>query len=102
MRPQHLPHAWTKPIYRAKIQYAEPADDSPPLNATDIKCIQEILGTLLFYARAMDNTMLTAISAIATQQSKGTKQTMQAIIQLLNYCATHPNAVVHFHARYWG
>ena len=42
--------------------------------------------------------MLTAIGAIMTQQSKGTKQTMQAIIQLLNYCATHPNAVVHFHA----
>ena len=53
---------------------------------------------LLFYAHAVDNTMLTAISAIATQQSKGTKQTMQAIIQLLNYCATHPNAMVCFHA----
>jgi hypothetical protein len=97
-RPQHSPHAWTKPIYGAKIQYAAPDDDSPLLDTADIKCVQEILGTLLFYARAVDNTMLTAIGAIATQQSKGTKQTMQAIVQLLNYCATHPNAVVRFHA----
>ena len=72
-------------------------DESPLLDATDTKCIQEILGTLLFYAHAVDNTMLTTISTIATQQSKGTKQTMQAIVQLLNYCATHPNAVVCFH-----
>ena len=41
--------------------------------------------------------MLMAIGTIATQQSKGTQQTMQAIVHLLNYCATHdPNAVVHF------
>ena len=98
MHPQHSPHAWTKPIYGAKIQYAEPDDDSPLLDTTDIKCIHEILRTLLFYAHAMDNTMLTTIGAIATQQSKGTKQTMQAIVQLLNYCATHPNAVICFHA----
>jgi hypothetical protein len=97
-RPQHSPHAWTKPIYGAKIQYAAPDDDSPLLDTADIKRVQEILGTLLFYARAVDNTMLTAIGAIATQQSKGTKQTMQAIVQLLNYCATHPNAVIRFHA----
>ena len=73
MCPQHLPHAWTKPIYGAKIQYAEPIDDLPLLDAANTKCIQEILGTLLFYARAVDNTMLTTIGTIATQQSKGTK-----------------------------
>ena len=65
---QHSPHAWTKPIYGAKIQYAEPDNESPLLNAADTKCIQEILGTLLFYTHAVDNTMLTTISAIATQQ----------------------------------
>jgi hypothetical protein len=97
-RPQHSPHAWTKPDYGAKMQYAIPADESPPLDAADTKRVQEILGTLLFYARAVDNTMLTAIGAIATQQSQGTQETMKAVVQLLNYCATHPNAVVRFHA----
>jgi hypothetical protein len=53
---------------------------------------------LLFYARAIDNAMLTAIGTIVTQQSQGTQETMKAVVQLLNYCATHPNAVVRFHA----
>jgi hypothetical protein len=73
------------------MQYAIPADESPPLDAADTKRVQEILGTLLFYAHAVDNTMLTAIGAIATQQSQGTQETMKAVVQLLNYCATHPS-----------
>ncbi len=42
--------------------------------------------------------MLPAIGDIATQQTNGTKATMQAITQLLNYCATHPDAFIHYHA----
>ena len=97
-RPQHSPHAWQKPDYGAKVQYALEEDLSLPLSPDDTKRVQEVLGTLLFYARAVDSTMLTAISAIATQQAKGTKATMDAIIHLLNYCATHPDAAVRFHA----
>jgi hypothetical protein len=85
-RPQHAPHAWVKPHYGAKTQYAPLADTSPPLDAADTKRLQEVLGTLLFYARAIDSTMLAAIGSIASQQAKGTKATMEATIQLLNYC----------------
>jgi hypothetical protein len=56
--------------------------------------MQEVLGTLLFCARAIDSTMLAAAGSIASQQAKGTKATMEAIIQLLNHCATHPAATV--------
>jgi hypothetical protein len=48
--------------------------------------------------RAVDNTMLVAISLLSTEQSKGTKQTLAAVTQLLNYCATHPDAIVRYHA----
>jgi hypothetical protein len=74
--------------------YAPDADTSPALDAADTKCVQEILGTLLYYARAVDSTMLTAIGSIAMQQASATQATMQAITQLLNYCATHPEAAV--------
>ena len=60
--------------------------------------IQTVLGTLLFYARAVDSTMLATIGALATQQAKGTEATMRALTQLLNYCATHPDAVIRYHA----
>ena len=39
-----------------------------------------------------------ALSTIASEQSKGTQQTMQRCKQLLDYLATHPNATVRFHA----
>jgi hypothetical protein len=42
--------------------------------------------------------MLMALSTIASKQAKGMVNTMARTIQLLNYLATHPNAMVRFHA----
>ena len=68
------------------------------LDAKDTKRVQEVLGTLLHCARAVDSTLVPAIGSIATDQSKATKHTMQAIVQLLNHVATCPDASVRFHA----
>ncbi|KAI2503406.1 Reverse transcriptase (RNA-dependent DNA polymerase) [Fragilaria crotonensis] len=89
---------WQKPNYGAKTQFAIVPDDATALDATDKRRILEVLGTLLFYARAIDSTLLTAIGELATEQSEGTKTTMEKLSQLLNYCATHPNATVRFTA----
>ena len=97
-KPQDNPFKYIAPKYGAKVQYA-PADDiSTVLDEKGKKCIQEILGTLLYFARAVDPTILVTISSLSTQQSKPTMQTIAAINHLLNYCATHPNAVSRFHA----
>ena len=66
----------------------------PALDAADCMCIQEVIGVLLYYARAMDSTMLAALGTLATQQAHGTQATMEALMQLLNYCAMHPHAVI--------
>jgi hypothetical protein len=95
-RHERSPHAWVKPNYGAKVQYAEGPDMSTPLNAADTKHIQEVLGTFLFYARAIDSTMLAAIGTLATQQAHGTKATLVALTQLLNYAASNPNATVKY------
>ena len=97
-RSQHSPHAWQKPDYGAKTQYAPTPDETPALDASDRNHVQTVLGTLLFYARAVDSTMLATIGTLATQQAKGTEATMRALTQLLNYCATHPDAVIRYHA----
>jgi hypothetical protein len=95
--PQHLPHAWLKPTYGAKQQLTAAPDKTLALNASDTKRVQEVLGTLLFYARAVDSTILPSISGtLATQQSKGTRATMTALTQLLNFCATHSDVTVRF------
>jgi hypothetical protein len=43
-------------------------------------------------------TVLMALSTITSKQTKGTKQTMEKALQVLDYLATHPNTTVHFHA----
>jgi hypothetical protein len=97
-RPQHSPHDWQAPQYGTKTQLTDPADLSPPLPPSGIQFLQQVIGTLLYYARAIDNTMLVAIGSIASAQNNGTEATMQEVTHLLNYCATHPNAVIRFKA----
>jgi hypothetical protein len=83
--PQHAPHKWVQPKYGQATQSAHPIDESNPLTTTAIKQVQQIVGTLLYYARAVDSTMLVALNTIAAEQSKGTEQTAHAVIHLLNY-----------------
>jgi hypothetical protein len=42
--------------------------------------------------------MLVALSSLTSAQTKGTEATAQAVTQLLNYSAMHPDAVISYHA----
>jgi hypothetical protein len=95
---QHAPHKWNELNYGAKQQFTEPEDDTATLPPDGIKRIQQITGTLLYYARAVDPTMLMALGTIAAQQSKGTEATATAIVHLLDYCATNPDATIRYQA----
>ena len=97
-RPQHSPHPHAITIYGAKAQYVEKNDDSPPLDKVGQTFIQAITRTLLYYARAVDPTILVALSAIASQQAKPKQITMERAKQLLDYCATKEEAVITYNA----
>jgi hypothetical protein len=58
----------------------------------------QVTGTFVFYARAVDGTMLTALSALASEQANPTEHTMQKWKQFLDYATTHPNAVLTYRA----
>jgi hypothetical protein len=73
-------------------------DKSPPLTPDQIKCVQKIVGTLLYYGWAVDSTLLTALSAITARQSNGTQAVAEACHQLLDYVAMHPDAGICYHA----
>jgi hypothetical protein len=83
---KHLPIA-----YSTKAQLTPVPETSELLDANCKHCIQEIVAALLYYARAVDNKLLVAISAISTCQSNATIATEQAVNLLLNYVATYPN-----------
>jgi hypothetical protein len=86
------------PQYRTKTQYAKDKDISPPLSNEDTKYIQAVTGTLLYYARAVDTTILTALSLIATEQAKPMQETMKKVKQLLDTCATQEDMIITYNA----
>jgi hypothetical protein len=96
--PQHQPYPHVKPTYGAKAQYTEDVDSSPPLDKQGKKYIQEVIGTLLYYARCVDSTMLPALGSLATQQANPTQNTKKLTHQLLDYAATHPDAIITYRA----
>eukprot|EP00957_Ditylum_brightwellii_P097987 7463137-Ditylum_brightwellii.AAC.1 len=75
---QHSPHQHAIPNYGAKVQITMTPDMSDPLDKLSIKRIQAIIGTLLYYARQVNPTMLVVIDTIAAAQSKGTEATAKA------------------------
>jgi hypothetical protein len=52
----------------------------------------------LYYARAVDPTVLMSLNDIATEQTKATEKTQAATNQLLDYLATHPDATIRYYA----
>ena len=56
------------------------------------------MGIFLYYVIALNNTLLVALNDISLEQSKATDNTSKIITKLLNYLATHPEAVIKYHA----
>ncbi len=89
-KPHCSPYRCLSIAYGAKAQLTTEADTSDLLD-DHRKCrIQEIVGLILYYAQAVDNKLLAALSAIAACQSYTTVATEQAVHLLLDYVATYP------------
>ena len=97
-RKQFQPHQHVVPAYGAKVQMAAAEDESEELSKEEKKFVQQVIGTFLYYGRAVDGTMLTALSAIASSQAKPTQLTMHKIKLFLDYAATNPDAVLTYRA----
>jgi hypothetical protein len=95
---QNSPHLHVATKYGAKVQYAMHNDTFPQLSPEETKHVQAGAGTLLYYARAVDPTILLALSSIASEQAKPTEQTKQNVTQLLDYCATQEEAIISYNA----
>jgi hypothetical protein len=94
--PQHTPSRYVTPVYGATNQYST-KDETPPLSAQKCLTIQKVTGSVLYYARAVDPTVLMPLNDIATEQTKATEKTQAATNQMLDYLATHPDATIRYH-----
>ena len=97
-KPQHTPAKATPINYGAKTQEPTPKETLPILSPEGIRKIQDIVGTFAWYSSATDPTMAQTLSSIAGRQTKTTQQLQTEVTQFMDYCATHPDATVRFHA----
>ena len=74
----------------------EPGDITPLLQTDNITKLQKIIGAVLYYARAVDGTLVTTLNELASAQSKGTQATMQATKNLMDYCHTHSDTAIRY------
>jgi hypothetical protein len=93
----HAPAKWTAPQYGSKVQMTK-VDNTEPMDAQQTHWLQQVVGTFLFYSRAVNPTMLHALNVLASWQKHGTQATVKALVHLLNYAATHPNAKIRYSA----
>ena len=77
--------------YGAQVQTTE-IDRTEPINEERRKVIQQIVGVILFYARAIDYTMLVEVNKLSSKQAKPTVQVEEDAVQILRYAATWPTA----------
>ena len=96
--PENSPRKWSAPkrgAKGAKVQRAESDDATPALDASAKKRAQEITGTFLFYARAVDNATLKALGAPSPRQASPAEAAAGSVAQFLSCASTNPNAELH-------
>jgi hypothetical protein len=95
---QTCPYSPEPKKFGTEAQTPLPPDSSLKLDAKGIKRVQKIVGSILYYAQAVDMTVLMALSSIAVEQTKATEKKMARCTQLLDCLSGHADAKVRFHA----
>ena len=97
-RVQNCPYSPDPKRFGVDAQAPIELDATAELDAKGIKRIQQIVGSILYYAHAVDMTVLMALSSIAVEQTKATEKTLGRCLQLLDYLASNSEAKVRYHA----
>mgnify|MGYP006970029820 FL=1 len=69
---QTCPYSPEPKTFGPTAQAPLPPDASPRLDARGVKKVQKIVGSILYYARAVNMTILMALSSIAVEQTMAT------------------------------
>jgi hypothetical protein len=97
-KPQHCLYLPEPKQFGRKSQRPLPSDKSLLLDDKGKTRIPKIVGSILYYACAVDIMVLMALSTIAMPQAKPMETTMERCVQLLDYLATHVNVKIRFYA----
>ena len=97
-RPQHSPHPVAPRRYGKSAQHIIPPYETPATGPDGILSVQQVVGSILYYARAVDLTELTALTTLGSKQAKATAQTLKRTYHLFDYLATDTNAKLRYYA----
>ena len=97
-RKQNSPHVWTPPTYGKQYQILQEEKHVTELPPSKKLLVQQVVGSLLYYALAVDCTLLVALGDLAAVQTRATEDTMNKLVWLLNYVASNPNAEITYKA----
>ena len=96
--PTHAPLRYYPITYGSKTAQMVADDETPALPPDKVKYIQEVIGVFLYYARAVDATMLAPLNKLASRQAQPTEELLRDIDHFLQYAASHPTAALTFRA----
>ena len=101
--PQYSPHHYTSVKYTTQPgrQFSMQDDTTPLLLPKETKYIQSVVGSFLYYSRAIDGTMLPVLAQIAQQQSQLNTLTKEKCQQLIDYATTYNKAKIRFMLVIW-
>ena len=63
-----------------------------------VSLLQHICRKFLYYAQAINSTMMHTLNDVVLQVTTGTMKTEEAQAYFLNYCATNPDASIIYYA----
>ena len=95
---QQSPYPTAPRQYGKDYQKPLPEDTTNQSSYDEIKHIQQAVGSIFYYARTVDLTVLMALSTIASEQTRATQKALTNLNQLLDYLASRPNAKIRYHA----
>ena len=89
-KPQHCPYTPNPIVYGKDNKAPTPGDTSKLLDTASKRHIQQIVGSFLYYAQAVDPTILMALSAIAEQQSAPSEEALARVNKFIATCGRTP------------
>ena len=92
------PARYTPPNYAKPGAQQATTDPSPFVPESDKKLLQSVVGTLLYYSRAVDPSICTAVHQLGSVQANPTENDMANMVRLLQYIATHRNNGIRYYA----
>jgi hypothetical protein len=92
------PGIYTPPDYHNPITHKATVDTSSPASDKDKRLLQSVVGTLLYYSRAIDPSIATAVHQLGSVQSQPTTDDMSKMNRLLQYLSSHPNMGIRYYA----